>query len=138
MISGSMVFSRDMLELKKQLEKIGHSVVLPIGIEYHLEDPEYHAKLEESIPKLVEEDIMRKNFDQLASQDAVLIFNKKKNNIFGYMGVSMLMELALAYFLNKKIFILYDIPHFNDHRWAHEVMIMQPTFLQGDILRINS
>lgn len=137
MITGSMTFSKDMLKLKKQLEKIGHTVVVPIGIDPHLEDPEYHSKLQESIPKLVEGDIMRKNFNQLANQEAILTFNKKKNNINGYVGVSMLMELALAYFLNKKIFILNDIPHFNDHRWAHEVTIMQPIFLNGDLSKIK-
>ncbi len=136
MISGSMTHTKDMLELEKSLEIMGHDVVPPVGTDIHLEDPFFQDDLERNLKASIHTDILRKNFDQLAKQDALLVFNKSKNNIKGYMGTAMLMELAVAYFLGKKIFILYDIPHFNDHRWAHEVNIMQPIFLHGDLEKI--
>lgn len=136
MISGSMTFSKQMIELKAELDKLGHTALLPIGIEPHLEDASYQDDLERNTSELIQNDIMRKNFNQLSEQEAILVFNKSKNNIDGYMGVSMLMEMAIAYFLGKKIFLWSDIPHFNEHRWAHEVLIMQPTFIKGDLTKI--
>lgn len=136
MICGSMTFAHDMTDLQKKLEKLGHKVFPPIGMEPHLADPTFPDNLEDDLKFCIENDVMRRNFKQLAEQDAVLIFNKKKNGVEGYMGVSTLMEAGIAHFLNKKIFILYKIPHFNEHRWAHEVSIMQPIFLEGDLTRI--
>lgn len=129
MISGSMTFAHDMLVLEKELQKLGHNVYLPLGMEPHLADSTFPDNLKDDLTFCLENDVIRKNFDQLAEMDAILIFNKKKNDIEGYMGVSTLMELGIAYFLKKKLFIFYDIPHFNKHRFAHEVTIMQPTFL---------
>lgn len=137
MISGSMTFAHDILTLQKKLEKLGHQIALPLGMEPHLTDSTFPDNLEGDLKYCIENDVIRKNFEQIRDQDAMLVFNKKKNDIDGYMGVSMLMELAIAYFLKKKIFILYDIPHFRQHRWAHEVTIMQPIMLHGKLGNIK-
>lgn len=137
MISGSMTFAHDILALQKKLEKLGHTVALPLGMEPHLTDTAFTDNLEEDVEYCIKNDVIRRNFEQIKNQDAMLVFNKKKNDTQGYMGVSMLMELAIAYFLKKKIFILYDIPHFRQHRWAHEVTIMQPTFLHENLENIK-
>lgn len=137
MISGSSKFAKEMFELQDKLLKLGHTAVAPLGMEPHLADPTFFDNLEDNLEFCIKNDIMRKNFNQLAEQDAVLVFNKEKNGIQGYMGVSTLMEAGIAHFLHKKIFIMYDIPDFNDHRWAHEVSIMQPIFIHGDLTKIQ-
>lgn len=136
MISGSMTFVHDMQDLQTKLEKLGHTVCLPIGIEPHLTDPSYQDDLDRNTPELIEKDIMRQNFKQIEMQDGIIVLNKKKNGIEGYMGTSMLMEMAIAHFLGKKIFVLYAIPHYKNHRWAHEVTIMQPIFLNENLRKI--
>jgi len=136
MICGSTTFAHDMLKLKNDLEMLGHDVKTPLGMEPHLTDPSFGDNLEENLKFCIENDVMRANFNQIKDRDAVLIFNKMKNNIEGYIGVSVLMEMAIAHFLNKKIFIMYEIPHFNNHRWAHEVSIMQPTVINEDLTKI--
>ena len=136
MISGSMTFVHDMILLQKKLETLGHIVCLPIGIEPHLKDPSYQDDLDKNTPELIKEDIMLRNFKQIEVQDGIIILNKKKNGIDGYMGTSMLMEMAIAHFLEKKIFVMHNIPHYNTHRWAHEVTIMQPVFINEDLKKI--
>jgi hypothetical protein len=47
------------------------------------------------------------------------------------------MEIGLARYLGKKIFILNELPHHNDHRWVHEVRIMQPVILNGNLEKVK-
>ncbi len=137
MICGSTTFAQDMLDIKSELEKFRHEVKVPLGMEPHLIDPSFGDNLEENLKFCIDNDIMRANFNQIKDGDAILVFNKKKNTIEGYIGVSVLMEMAIAHFLHKKIFIMYEIPHFNNHRWAHEVSIMQPKIIKGDLFKIK-
>lgn len=137
MISGSMSFVADMLEIKKQLEDLGHTITLPYGMEPHLRDKTFVDNLDENLAFCIEDDVMVKNFKQIENQDGIFVYNKEKNNTPGYMGISTLMECAIARYLGKKIFILFDIPHFDTHRWSHEVQIMQPVFLHGNLKDIQ-
>lgn len=137
MISGSMTFVHDMVRLEEKLKKLGHTVCLPIGMEPHFTDPMFVDNLDENLAFCIEDDIMVKNFKQIEDQEALLVFNKKKNNSDGYMGISTLMECAIAKYLGKKIFIMFDLPSFNTHRWAHEVTIMQPVMLHGNLKNLK-
>ena len=136
MISGSSQFAKEMFELEAKLKELGHEAVAPIGVEPHLEDGTFGNNLEENLKFCLENDIMRRNFNQLAGQDAVVVFNKEKKGISGYMGVSTLMETAIAYFLKKKVFIMFPLPSMHKERWAHEVTIMQPVILNGNLSKI--
>lgn len=136
MIIGSMAFAKQMLEAKEYLEGKGHEVQIPVDIERHLEDPSFSDCLEDDLELCIKEKIMLKCFDQVANSDAVLVLNHEKNGIPGYIGASVLMELGIAYQGRKKIFILNDIPDYNEHRWAHEVRIIEPIILHGDISKI--
>src|SRR5438874_2296470 len=75
MISGSMAFSKEMMETKKTLETLGHEVLVPHDIETHLENPEFVEDLSGNYQHVVETDIMRKCFDLVAASDAVLVLN---------------------------------------------------------------
>ena len=137
MIIGSMAFAEQMMKTKKELEKLGYEVLVPHGIEDHLDDKEFVEKLDDNYEYCIKNNIMKKCFDLLASSDAVLVLNLKRNGIDGYIGVSALMEIGIAYHLNKKIFLFNDIPSFSDQRWAHEVSIMQPIVINGDLKMIG-
>jgi len=47
------------------------------------------------------------------------------------------MEMALAYHFNKKIFLLHSPPDVRKEKSTHEVLIMQPIILDGDLSRIR-
>ncbi len=88
--------------------------------------------IEQNFQDCIDRDIIRANFQLVADADGIVVLNYKKNGIDGYIGTSTLMEIGLAYYLKKKIFLLYPIPHFSSVRWAHEIKIMQPVILHGD------
>lgn len=137
MIIGSMAFAEEMVKTKKELEELGYEVQVPHGIEDHLADQDFVEKLDDNLEYCIKNDVMKKCFDQVANSDAVLVLNLKRNGIDGYIGVSALMEIGLAYHLNKKIFLLNNIPAFKDQRWAHEVSIMQPIVIDGNLSKIS-
>jgi len=135
-IIGSMKFAEDMVKIQKQLDELGHTSAVPIGTDPHLTDKTFIDNLDDNLEYCITHDIMRKNFQQVADSDAVLVLNYKKNDIEGYIGVSALMEMGVAHFLNKKIFLMNETPDFKNARWAHEVAIMQPTIIKGDLTKI--
>ena len=137
MIIGSMTFAKEMIKIKKKLEDLGHTVDVPSDIEAHLKNPKLIDDLESDLKHSQEKNVLKECFDLLATNDAVLALNYGKNNIDGYIGTSVLMEIGLAYYLGKKIFILNPIPNSQSARWAHEVAIMQPKVIDGDLTKIK-
>lgn len=135
-----MAFVRDMVSLKKELGKLGHEASVPYATEPHLKDSSFVENLEDNLKYCIEHDVMRENFREVSRHDAVLVLNKKRNNVDGYIGISALMEMAIAHFLDKKIFLYNPTPHFKGAkgaRWAHEVAIMQPQIIHGKLRKIT-
>jgi len=137
MICGSMAFAKKMAEVKKSLEGLGHKVFLPIDISLHLSDSTFSDNLDADYKHCVENDTIKKCFDLIAKADAILVLNFKKNGKEGYIGTSGLMEIGLAHYLGKKIFLFNKLPNYNDIRWAHEVAIMKPVILGGNFGKIK-
>jgi len=132
-ICGSMVFAKEMLSAQKKLEELGHEAIVPVDVLDCLQDP----SLNESIEHCQKYgDIDKDHFNKIAESDAVLVLNYPKNNINGYIGGSSLMELAIARHLDKKIFILHELPSENDLRYALEIKVMRPIILNGDLTKI--
>ena len=136
-IIGSMKFAEDMVKIKKQLDELGHIAEIPIGTDPHLKDKKFVENLDDNLEFCITNDIMRRNFHQVADCDAVLVLNYKRNGVEGYIGVSALLEMGVAHYLGKKIFLIQHTPDFNEARWAHEVAIMQPTIIKGDLTKIS-
>lgn len=132
-----MKFAEEMVETQKKLEELGHTVDVPYGTEDHLKDKEFVDDLEGNIGYCIEHDVIRKCFQLIAKSDAILVLNYKRRGVEGNIGTSALMEMGIAHFLKKKIFLFFPVPHFREHRWAHEVMIMQPVIIDGDLAKIR-
>ena len=137
MICGSMKFTHDKIAFKKELDKLGHEAFIPYGAEPHLKNTEFVDNLDDNLQFCIKNNVMKRNFDLVEQCDAIFVLNKKRNGVDGYIGTSVLMEMAVAHHLNKKIFLLSEIPDYNQHRWAHEVHIMRPIFINGDLTQIH-
>jgi len=137
-ICGSMYFAKEMLEGKKKLEELGHIAEVPCDTKEFAENQEMTTdNHEENYKWCVDNDIIRKSFNSLAKSDAILLLNYPKNGVDGYVGASSLMEIGLAYHLNKKIFLLYPPPPPKDVKSSHEILIIQPVVLNGDLSKIS-
>jgi hypothetical protein len=137
MICGSMSFAKKMAETKKSLEKLGHKVFLPIDIGIHLSDSSFSENLDADYRHCVENNTIKKCFDLIAKSDGILVLNLNKNGKEGYIGTSGLMEIGLAHYLGKKIFLLNKLPSYHNARWAHEISIMKPVILDGDFGKVK-
>jgi nucleoside 2-deoxyribosyltransferase len=137
MICGSMTFSKEMIKTKEILEEMGHLVTIPTDAFDIVNGDHNHDDLEADYNHCIENDIMRTHFKFVEESDAVLVLNHDKNNIKGYIGTATLMEVGLAHYFHKKIFLLQELPHHSEHRWTHEVRIMQPVVLNGDFSKIQ-
>lgn len=138
MIIGSMTFSKEMLQTKKELEELGYEADIPFDVEHHVNDEGAIDDLEKNLQYCVENDVIWKGLEQVANADAVLVLNLPKNGISGYIGTSAFMEMGVAHWLRKKIFLLHDVPDHNEYRWAHEAKIMHTKILNGDLTKINT
>ena len=69
------------------------------------------------------------HFDKITWADVILVTNYDKNNITGYIGGNTLMEMGVAFFLNKPIYLLNQIP---DMSYKEEVLGMKPVVIDGN------
>lgn len=67
------------------------------------------------------------HFKKIENSDAVLILNYEKNNIKGYLGSNTLMEISVAFFLGKEIYLLNPIdeehPHFEELAGINSIVL---------------
>jgi len=134
-IGGSMTFAKEQFQFKEQLEKNGHEVLITDDIKDYIDKPAIKKDFEEELKISLEYNIMYTFFKKIEESDALLICNYPKKGIEGYLGTSVLMEIGLAYYLHKKIYLLFEVD--KTQGYALEIAIIQPTILNGDILLIK-
>ena len=114
-ICGSCDFVEEMKKAKDYLESKGIEVFAhePLVTERWYAEKHGRDKLLEMKPVFTQN-----HFRKIEKSDAVLIINKEKKGHKGYFGSNTLMELSVAFFLGKKIFLLNPIeeshPHFEE------------------------
>lgn len=133
-ICGSMVFAKEMLNVQKQLEELGHEAIVPIDTHDCVKDPSLNESFEHCQSY---GDIDKDHFNKIADSDAIIVLNYPKNGLAGYIGGAALTELGVARHLDKKIFILHELPSEKDLRYALEIKIMKPIILNGDLTKIS-
>ena len=133
-ICGSMQFHREMVEVKKLLESMRHSVYIPKNADAFEKTEAFVETDEERITLKVEYDLIREHFQLINKSDAILVLNYEKKGIADYIGGNTFLEMGIAFWHGKKIFLLNPIP---DMDYKTEMHAMQPTILNGDLTKIN-
>lgn len=138
-----MDFSKEMLDAKEELEKMGHVAMLPGDVHECLKDPDLRnfseddrdEDYEKTLRHCIEKNLLEDALDKVEQSDAVLIFNRAKNEIEGYIGAAVLMEMGLAFHLGKKIFLFNDVD--KKQKYSIEVGLTQPIVINGDLSKIG-
>ncbi len=139
-ICSSLDFTYQIKEIAGELEKKGHQVVVPktskmiLNGEIGLEQIKKEKENGEIQKRAIEYDVIRLYFDEIKNADAVLILNLDKKGIKNYIGGNVFLEMGFAHVLNKKMFLLNDIP---DMHYKTEIRVMQPIILNGDLDKIK-
>ncbi len=139
-ICSSASFYKQVLQVEKKLTSLGFNVVVPAvarimeknGIfevehykTWYKNKNDYHKKT-----KLVID-----HFHEIQKGDAILVLNYEKNGQKGYIGGNVLMEMTVAFYLNKKIYIFDEIDE--NSILKEEIYCMNPVFFSKDLLRVD-
>lgn len=143
-ICGSVFFANEMIEANKYLESKGYEVVLPWGIEDFvdggsLQEELYSGKREQNLEgakRKMEHNLIKGYYNEINQADAVLVINKGKGGVQGYIGGNSFLEIGFAHVLEKKIYCLNPLP--NDLPVFYEELVaMQPIILDGDLSKMT-
>ena len=131
-ICGSQTFCKEMEKVQEYLKRKGFTVFAPelLVTEEWFQKNNSRNKLLQMKPIWT-----RNHFKKIKDSDAILICNYKKKGIKGYFGSNTLMELSVAFFLDKKIFFLYPIDEKHPH--FEELTGIEKIILHGDLDKIN-
>lgn len=78
--------------------------------------------------------LMNLHFQKVIKADAILVVNKEKKGMPGYIGGNALMEIAIAHHYKKRIYILYPVS--DTLSFKEEVLGVNPIFLDGDVKKL--
>lgn len=95
-LSGSMKFREEIIAYGNKLKELGYDVVIPREcIDINMK------KVEAS----------RLHFDEISKDDTdiLLAVNYTKNGYENYIGANTFAEIAMAWYLNKRVYLLNDI-----------------------------
>ena len=130
-LCGSMTSAKKILQIKQELEKQKHFVIVPANINEHAK----HNVAIENKQEKIKLDVIRSYFEEIKKINAILVVNEEKNGIKNYLGGNSLIEMAFAYVLKKKIFLLNSIPQIN---YSDEIEAMQPIILNNNLNKIKN
>ena len=133
-IVGSMQFSEKMIEVKNQLEKLGHSVFVSMETE-SMVDKTDEEKEKIKLHQKFSKNAMKEFWKQMENSDAMVVLNYDKHGVKNYVGGNSLMDLAVAHYLNQKIFLLNPIPEIEFYK--SEIIAMNPIVINGDLTLIK-
>ena len=125
-----MSFAGEMIKTKEELEKLGHEVIIQEDVHLHASG---EIKDEDKWRKM-KIDPLKNYYKEIKKSDAIIVLNHPRKEITGYIGGNTLIEMAFAYVLDKKIFLLYDVP---DIGYSDEIHSMKPIILNGDLTNIR-
>jgi len=139
-ICGSMKFAKQMVKVKDQLERDSHSVVIPELVEKFIKYKTWQGRADgwrssEGAKLKKKYNLIRSHYEKIKNSDAILVLNYEKKGIKNYIGGNSFLEMGFAYILNKKIYLLNDIPKLKFYR--EEIMAMDPIVLNGDLSKIK-
>lgn len=132
-IIGSMQYTEKMLEVRDQLNAMGHDAYIT---DLH---KAFIGKTDEEkeVIKIHQKntmDAIREFWNAMQGGDAVLVLNLDKNGVKNYIGGNTLMEIGFAHVLNQKVFLYNPIPDIPYYKT--EIEAVQPVIINGDLSRI--
>lgn len=139
-ICSSAAFYKHVTEIMDQLKDKGYDVIIPktaliMRERNDFDVSHYKTWLKDASKKDKKKELMDNHFKEVEKADAVLIVNDEKHGIKGYIGGNVLMEIALAYWLKKKIFVLNTVDE--NHSVYEEILGIDAVQLHGDITQLS-
>ena len=135
-ICSSANFYRQAVDIQTKLEKLGLKAIIPatairmkqsgdFDVNHYKtwfgDKNDYHKKTA----------LMEGHFAEIEKAESILVLNYEKHGIPNYIGGNVLMEMAIAFYLKKPIFILNEIPE--KSMFLEEIIGLNPIVLHGNV-----
>lgn len=138
-ICSSAAFYEQAVAVQTQLVKTGRKVVLLATAEKMKLAGDYDvSKYKTWFANADDYDkkafLMHEHFDKIAAGDAILVLNYEKNGKPNYIGGNVLMEMAVAFHLQKPIYVLNPLDETSPY--YEELAGCLPIVLEGDITKL--
>jgi hypothetical protein len=139
-ICASLDFTNKVKETADKLTENGHEVIIPVTSEMilnnrvSLEQIKKEKSNGEIYKRMIKQNSIKRYCKIIESADAILVLNFDKKGVRNYIGGNVFLEMGFAHIIDKKIFLLNDIP---DTFYKDEIKAMQPIVLHGDLSKIK-
>lgn len=135
-ICASAAHFKEVVEIGKKLTDLGYRVYLPKTAELmqktgNFQVADYKTWWKDAKDYDKKTALIREHFSKIDQGDAILVVNLEKNGVKGYIGGNTLMEMGLAFFLGKPIYIYQPLSENPANK--EEIYALQPIFLQGNL-----
>jgi nucleoside 2-deoxyribosyltransferase len=125
-----MQFKKEIIEAKQQLEDMGWQVFTPELSEKSVD----YTKLTKEEQRIAKQTFIRNHFNRIAQSSAILVLNYPKKGIDGYVGSNTLMEIGVATYLGKTVYILNELA---DQGCKEEVMALVSIIVNGNLRNLK-
>lgn len=139
-ICSSASFYSQVVEVQKQLKDLGFKVRVPLTVNKMVKSNDFKVETYKTWMERPEDYkrkayLTKKHFNEVEKGDVTLVLNYKKNGKNGYIGGAVLMEMAIAFYLKKPIYVLNPID--DTSKYKEELYGMFPIILKGDLSKIK-
>lgn len=139
-ICSSASFYRDVIEIERELRNIGFKVKVPetaikMKKAYDYDVKHYKIWFGDKSQYKKKTILMKNHFKKVIDSDAILMINKEKNGMKGYIGGNGLMEMTIAFHYKKPIFIYEKIS--DDSPISEEIYGLNSIFIDKDLTAIT-
>ena len=129
-LCGSMMFAKEMLQIKKKLEAIN----INVNIQEDAEEFAEGKRTNENKWQKIKHDPFKTYFNVIKNSDAILVVNIDKRKVKNYIGANTLIEMAFAHILGKRIILLNPIPNMH---YTDEIKAMKPIVINAQLNKIK-
>jgi len=137
----SSAFFVEKAEKIKEKIKSKHEVFLyPLEVEFNgkkISILDYYKLRKKKLTKdllKIKTELIKEHIKKIENSDAILVLNFDKENIKGYIGGNTFLEIVIAYYLNKKIF-LWKKPS-KKLPYYEEILALKPIILNESIEKL--
>ena len=135
-LCASMSFYKELVDIEKQLVTKGFTVLIPVSAQIMKDKNDFEVTHFKGVQTHEQKSqYILRNFKNISNSDCILVVNNEKNNVKGYIGANVLMEIGLAFYFRKKVYILNQIEDSASHR--EELLAFEVEFINKDLSKIQ-
>ena len=120
-------------DTKQELEKLEHTAFI-VETNTKFVGKTDEEKEEIKLQQKFNNDAINEHFKLIENSDAILVLNYEKNGVANYIGGNAFLEIGLAYYLKKAIYLINPIPKLS---YETEIIAMRPIIIDKDLTKIK-